>query len=76
MTTEIIDLIERFKLYRHSHPNLSQCWISYLGLKKRHYAKKMIDQCNSVLAVLENGYSDWSENDILRVLLYKRSLQA
>lgn len=74
MTTEIIDLIERFKLYRSSHPNLSNCWISYLGLKKRHYEKKMIDQCNFVLAALENGYNDWDENDIVRVLLYKRSV--
>ena len=32
-----MDIIEKFNMYRESHPNLSQCWIAYLGLKKRHY---------------------------------------
>jgi hypothetical protein len=35
-----MDIIEKFNLYRESHPNLSQCWIAYLGLKKRHYGAK------------------------------------
>ena len=35
-----MDIIEKFNMYRESHPNLSQCWIAYLGLKKRHYGAK------------------------------------
>jgi len=72
------DLIEHFKLYRHSHPNLSQCWIAYLGLKKRHCGEFSLDavdrQCREILNQCENGCKDLDTNDIMRLLLYKRSV--
>jgi hypothetical protein len=68
------ELIETFKLYRHSHPNLSQCWIAYLGLKKRHYDDFVIKQTREVLELLEKGYLDFTQSDIVRLLLYKRSV--
>ena len=83
-----MDIIEKFNLYRESHPNLSQCWIAYLGLKKRHYGatatsdgeahyadEKTLAQCDSVLESLKNGCADWNQKDIISILLYKQSLK-
>jgi hypothetical protein len=63
-------IIERFKRYRSSHPNLSNCWLAYLELKKRHYSDLDIAQGHRVLDCIENGYPDLSRNDMIRVLLY------
>jgi hypothetical protein len=68
------ELIEQFNLYRNSHPNLSQCWIAYLELKKRHYDELIAQQCRAVLELLALGYLDLKEEDIVRLLLYKRSV--
>lgn len=75
-----MDIIEKFNMYRESHPNLSQCWIAYLGLKKRHYGANYADertlaQCDSVLETLKNGCADWNQKDIISILLYKQSLK-
>ena len=75
-----MDIIEKFNMYRESHPNLSQCWIAYLGLKKRHYEAHYADertlaQCDSVLETLKNGCADWNQKDIISILLYKQSLK-
>ncbi len=68
------ELIQQFKLYRASHPNLSHCWIAYLELKKRHYDGFIEQQCRTVLGLLEQGYADLKEEDIVRLLVYKQSL--
>ena len=68
------ELIQQFKLYRTSHPNLSHCWIAYLELKKRHYDGFIEHQCRAVLDLLERGYPDLKEEEIVQVLLYKQSL--
>ena len=68
------ELIQEFNLYRTSHPNLSQCWIAYLELKKRHYDEFIVRQCRHVLDSLAQGYADLKEEDIVRLLLYKRSI--
>jgi hypothetical protein len=68
------DLIETFKLYRSSHPNLTSCWLAYLELKKRHYDEQMVQQCETVLARIANGCADFTNEDIVRLLLYKRSV--
>ena len=67
-------LIQQFNLYRESHPNLSQCWIAYLELKKRHYDEFIEQQCRDVLDSLERGYADLKKEDIVRLLVYKQSL--
>ena len=67
-------IIEQFKKYSISHPNVSYCWISYLELKKKHYDAITVKQSNYVLSMLENGYTDLNEKDILSILLYKQSL--
>jgi hypothetical protein len=67
-------LIQQFKLYCTSHPNLSNCWIAYLELKKRHYDDFIEQQCRTVLELLEQGYPDLKEADIIRLLVYKQSL--
>jgi hypothetical protein len=64
------DLIEKFNLYRSSHPNLSECWIAYLELKKKHYDADLLQKCSSVLAKFEEGCSDIKRADIIRVLFY------
>ena len=68
-----MDLIEQFNLYRYSHPNLSNCWISYLGLKKKHYDENIRIKCVHVLRLLEDGCADLKKDDIVRLLLYKQS---
>lgn len=68
------ELIQQFKLYRASHPNLSHCWIAYLELKKRHYDGFIEQQCRAVLELLAQGYADLKEEDIVRLLVYKQSL--
>jgi len=68
------DLIEQFKMYRASHPNLSQCWIAYLELKKRHYDEIVMHQCGIVLELLKNNCADWTPADIVSVLFFKRSV--
>ena len=68
------DLIEQFNVYRYSHPNLSQCWLAYIGLKKRHYNAHLEWQCNKVLDQLAKGHPDLKEPDLIRLLLYKHSV--
>ena len=67
-------IIERFKLYRQSHPNLSTCWLAYLELKKRHYDERLFTQCSAVLDQMARGCGDMKEKDIVGLLLYKRSI--
>ena len=71
-------LISQFNLYSNTQPNLSACWISYLGLKKRHYGKvdtHLLQQCSLVLAHLSAGKCDFNCDDLLRLTLYKCSIQ-
>ena len=71
----IIDtIIERFKTYSISHPNLSHCWVAYLELKKRHYADFDLSEGERVLACIENGCTDLKRNDMVRLFLYKQSI--
>ena len=67
-------ILERFKHYRISHPNLAHCWLAYLELKKRHYSEMDLSQGCRVLACIENGYPDLNRNDMIRLLLYKHSI--
>lgn len=71
-------IIDQFKMYRFSHPNLSQCWIAYLELKKRHYDaghhdENLSNHCFQVLDLLANGSADLPHDDIVRLLLYYNS---
>ena len=74
LDTILDNILDRFNHYRISHPNLSQCWIAYLELKKRHYSELDLSQGNKVLSFIENGYPDLNRNDMIRLLLYKHSL--
>lgn len=74
MVLPIETLINNFKLYRESHPNLSNFWVAYLGLKKRHYSENLARQGETVLDLCEQGCEDVSYNTIIRILLYKHSL--
>lgn len=72
-------IIDQFKMYRFSHPNLSKCWLAYLELKKRHYDEGHYDEnlsnhCLQVLDLLANGYADLPNDDIVRLLLYYNSI--
>jgi len=68
-------LIARFNLYRNVHPNIVACWISYLGLKKRHYEldSSLLGHCEHVLHHLSAGHEDIDRDDLLRLTLYKMS---
>ena len=67
-------MIDQFKMYRTTHPNIAHCWLAYLELKKRHYDENLSQQCIRVLDLLANGYADLQHDDIVRLLLYKRSI--
>ena len=70
-------LISQFNSYRNTQPSLSACWISYLGLKKRHYRSPddaLLKQCSLVLEHLSTGQADINRDDLLRLTLYKSSL--
>ena len=68
-------LIDRFNLYRNVQPNIVACWISYLGLKKRHYDldTALLGHCEHVLHHLSAGHEDIDRDDLLRLTLYKMS---
>jgi hypothetical protein len=76
--------IEEFNSYRITHTNLANCWISYLGLKKRHYeeailidksaCKILIDHCKHVLQKLSEGQGDLARDDLLRLYIYGMTL--
>lgn len=66
------ELIIQFKRYSVSHPNLANCWIAYLGLKKRHWHSAIAKQAIYVLHSFEQGKSDFKKNDILSLLLYNQ----
>jgi|LakMenEpi03Aug12_release.lakeMendotaPanAssembly.Ray.scaffolds.fasta_scaffold3286861_1 hypothetical protein len=68
------EIIQKFKMYSISHPNLSKCWLAYLGPKKRHYDEDLKQQCFQALKLFESGSADMREKDIIRVLLYKQSV--
>ncbi len=70
----MVDLIEKFNSYCISHPNLTECWLTYLELKKRHYSEPLVEQCEQVLTQMASGCDDLKQEDIVRILLYKRSL--
>ena len=77
-------LIDRFNLYRNVQPNIVACWISYLGLKKRHYeeailidksaCKILIDHCKYVLQKFSEGHDDLARDDLLRLYIYAMSI--
>jgi hypothetical protein len=67
-----MDLLESFKLYRVSHPNLANCWLAYLELKKRHYDERTLHQSAAVLKRLADGCADFTRADIVRLLLYQQ----
>ncbi len=75
MSDTMLSTIDRFKSYRDSHPNLSQCWLAYLELKKKHYDKNMTIQCAVVLRELENGHADLKTKDIVSLLLFTQSIE-
>ena len=74
------ELITQFKRYCVSHPNLANCWIAYLGLKKRHWRTDIAEQGLAELTVaeqalrvlnsFEQGNPDLNKNTIVSLLLY------
>jgi len=68
-------MIELFKLFQFSHPNISLVWITYLELKKRHYKEKDENQCIKVLYELTAGREDLNVADIARVIVYEMSIK-
>lgn len=64
------ELITQFKRYCVSHPNLANCWIAYLELKKRHWRTDIANQALFVLNSFEQGNPDLNKNTIVSLLLY------
>ena len=64
------ELITQFKRYCVSHPNLANCCIAYLGLKKSHWRTDIANQALFVLNSFEQGNPDLNKNTIVSLLLY------
>ena len=74
---EIENLKEQFMKHSMTQPNIVKCWLNYLSvapeLKKRHYdIHKLKTQCNTVLHHLELGYKDFTELDLIHLIIFKK----
>ena len=74
---EINNLKEQFMKYTVSQPNLVKCWLNYLSispeLKKRHYdINQLKTQCNTVLQQLEKGYKDFTAQELIHLIIFKK----
>jgi len=73
-------MIYLFSDFKSSHPNLTELWITYIGLKKRHcdvnasINRKDIDRGLLVLYNIAAGCKDLKREDIVRLLLYDASI--
>jgi hypothetical protein len=68
------NILYKFQSYRTTHPNLAQCWLAYLALKKRHYTDLDLAQGAKVLECIANGIPDLKKNDMVRLVMYKHSI--
>ena len=67
-------IINKFKCFRTTHPNLTYCWITFLELKKRHCGEINTEHCLLVLDKLHKGFPDLTREDCIRILLYMISI--
>ena len=74
----IDQLTDQFISARSMQPNIADCWISYLALKKRHYghfaSPSLAAHCAQVLHNLSAGHCDFTRDDLLRLTIYKISM--
>lgn len=68
------NILNKFHRYRISHPNLADCWLAYLELKKKHYSDLDLSHADQVLAWIANGHPDLNKNDMVRLFMYKHSI--
>ena len=71
---KINNLIEHFNLYKTSHPNLVNCWTIYLELKKKNQDNICYNEYGTIFNYLNCGKKDYTNEDIMRVLIFKASL--
>ena len=73
---ETIDsLINKFKNYITSHPNISKLWIETLELLKKKN-ENLITQSLHTLSLLDNKeVNDLDINSIILLTIYKKSLE-
>ena len=70
--------ITQLNSYRITHPNLTNCWLSYLGLKKRHYIEGQhvevpsadLIRCEYVLQQMSAGQTDFNSDDLVLLMIY------
>lgn len=70
--------ITQLNSYRITHPNLTNCWLSYLGLKKRHYVEGHrvevppadLIRCEYVLQQMSAGQTDFNSDDLVLLMIY------
>ena len=75
---ETIDsLINKFKNYITSHPNISKLWIETLELlKNKNENENLITQSLHTLSLLDNKeVNDLDINSIILLTIYKKSLE-
>ena len=65
-------IVERFNSYRISRPNLANCWLAYLELKKKHYEAHtgLLEQAHHVLDAFDSGHGDIAQDDITLMIIY------
>jgi len=80
----IENTINKIDSYKNTHPNLVNLWTSYLELKKMNYTffqtqtGLLVDfnenEYTCILDYLENGYKDYTNQNIMLIFIYKLSL--
>lgn len=66
-------MIEKFKSYTETHPNIANMWIDYLGIMKNKH-NKIMTQANYTLSLLSEKISDVELNNILLLTAFMKSL--
>lgn len=66
-------MIEKFKSYTETHPNIASMWIDYLEIMKNKH-NKIMTQANYTLSLLSEKISDVELNNILLLTAFMKSL--
>ena len=70
---EYDDMIEKFKSYTETHPNIANMWIDYLEIMKNKH-NKIMTQSNYTLSLLSEKIPDVDLNNILLLTAFMKSI--
>ena len=66
-------MIQKFKSYTDSHPNIANIWVDYLEIMKNKH-NKIMTQSNYTLSLLSEKIPDVDLNNILLLTAFMKSI--